>query len=366
MESHGCGDETERGDLNAAVIMPPFVMFVAAAVTLVLAGILTPRLASWAHQRNLLDIPNQRSSHVIATPRIGGVALVISFVVGVGVLQIADAGIGRDAVVVLAGALAISMLGLADDFWTLSAIVRLFVQAVIAATVVTMVGPLPFGWFASDSWVAMGLSVLWIGLLTNAYNFMDGIDGIAGAQAIVAGTGWTIVAFLVGSRDIAALSLLVAAASAGFLLHNWQPARVFMGDAGSGFFGFLFASLPLLAPAGGTSLLWCGVLLMWPFLFDTGFTLLRRASRFENILSAHRSHIYQRLVITGCSHRAVTLVYAGLAVLGVVSAILVATRQPIAPLFAVLTIFIGAGALWRSLTSREAAYGGPPSSPAAV
>ena len=124
--------------------------------------------------------------------------------------------------------------------------------------------------------------------------------------------------------------------------------------------------LPLLAPAGSVSLVWCGVLLMWPFLFDTGFTLLRRASRFENILSAHRSHIYQRLVLTGCSHRDVTLVYAGLALLGVVAAILVETQQPIAPLFSIVTIVIGAGALWRSLTSREAASGGPPSRPAAI
>lgn len=346
--------------------MAVFVMFVAAVVTLVLAAMLTPLLARWAHRRNFLDVPNQRSSHVIATPRIGGVALVTSVVAGLGVLQIAGVGIGREGGVVLTGALAIAALGLADDFWTLSAVVRLLVQAVVAAIVVATVGPLPLKWFGPDSWMSMALTVLWIMLVTNAYNFMDGIDGIAGAQALVAGIGWAIVAILAGSRDIAALSLLVAAASSGFLLHNWQPAKVFMGDAGSGFFGFLFAVLPLLAPAGSVSLVWCGVLLMWPFLFDTGFTLLRRASRFENILSAHRSHIYQRLVLTGCSHRDVTLVYAGLALLGVVAAILVETQQPIAPLFSIVTIVIGAGALWRSLTSREAASGEPPSRPAAI
>jgi UDP-N-acetylmuramyl pentapeptide phosphotransferase/UDP-N-acetylglucosamine-1-phosphate transferase len=242
---------------------------------------------------------------------------------------------------------------------TLSALARLLVQAAVAATVVAIVGPLPLAWLAPNGWGAMLVTIFWIGLLTNAYNFMDGIDGIAGAQALIAGIGWTIVASLAGSRDIAALSLLIAAASCGFLLHNWQPAKVFMGDAGSGFLGFLFASLPLLAPTGRVSFLWCGVLLMWPFLFDTGFTLLRRASRFENILSAHRSHIYQRLVLTGCSHRRVTLVYAALGVLGVVSAILVETKQSIAPLFSIVTIAIAAGALWWSLMSREAASRGP-------
>lgn len=337
----------------------------AAVVTFILAGTLTPLLAKWARRRNLLDIPNQRSSHVIATPRIGGVALVASVVAGLVLYQIAGSGIGREAAIVVAGALTIAALGLADDFWTLSAIVRLLVQAVVATTVVALVGPLPLPWFAPNSWGALLLTVFWVGLLTNVYNFMDGIDGIAGAQAIIAGTGWTIVAFLAGSPDIAALSLLVAAASGGFLVHNWQPAKVFMGDAGSGFFGFLFGTLPLLAPAGRVSLVWCGVLLLWPFLFDTGFTLLRRASRLENILAAHRSHIYQRLVLTGCSHRDVTLVYVGLALLGVVSAILVETRQPIAPIFSICAIVIAAGGLWWSLTSREAASG-PPSRRAAM
>jgi UDP-N-acetylmuramyl pentapeptide phosphotransferase/UDP-N-acetylglucosamine-1-phosphate transferase len=330
-----------------------FVMFVAAIVAFVAAAILTPLMARWAHRRNLLDIPNERSSHVIATPRIGGVALVTSVLVALALLQIAGAGISHDAGIVLTGALGIAAIGLVDDVWTLSAIVRLVVQATVAATVVALVGSLPFGLFPPDSWGAMVLSVFWIGLLTNAYNFMDGIDGIAGTQALVAGVGWTIVAFLAGAHDVAALSLLLAAASSGFLLHNWQPAKVFMGDAGSGFFGFLFAALPLLAPKGRVSFLWCGALLMWPFVFDTGFTLVRRASRFENILSAHRSHLYQRLVLTGCSHRDVTLVYAALALLGVVSAILVETRQPMA-LFSILTIGIAAGALWWSLTSREA------------
>lgn len=329
------------------------MIFAAAVVAFVTAAIVTPVLGRWAHRRNFLDVPNQRSSHVVATPRIGGVALVTSVVVGLGLLQIAGDGVGRDAGTVLAGALVIAALGLADDFWTLSAVVRLLVQVAVAATVVAMIGPL--AWFTSDGWSAIALTVLWIVLLTNAYNFMDGIDGIAGAQALVAGTGWTIVALQAGSRDIAALSLLVAGASSGFLLHNWQPAKVFMGDAGSGFFGFLLAALPLLAPPGQISLLWCGILLMWPFLFDTGFTLLRRASRFENILSAHRSHIYQRLVIAGCSHARVSLLYAGLAILGAAAAILVATRQPIGGLVSIVTITIGAGALWWYLMSRESA-----------
>src|SRR4026207_2318235 len=109
--------------------MAVLLMLLAAVLTTLLAGLLTPALGAWAHRRDFLDIPNQRSSHAIATPRIGGVALVTSVVAGRALLQIAGSGIGREAGIVLAGAAAIAALGLADDFWTLSAIVRLLVQA---------------------------------------------------------------------------------------------------------------------------------------------------------------------------------------------------------------------------------------------
>jgi Fuc2NAc and GlcNAc transferase len=249
----------------------------------------------------------------------------------------------------------IAVLGLIDDFRQLPALVRLIVQATLAAGVVAAVGPAPLPGLSADSWWASLLTVAWIGTLTNAYNFMDGIDGIAGAQALVGGIGWTAVGLLAGVPDVAALGLMLAAASCGFLLHNWHPAKVFMGDAGSGFFGFLFAALPLLPPSGHVPMLWCAVLLMWPFLFDFGFTLLRRARRGENVLSPHRSHIYQRLVLTGRSHSHVALVYAALALLGAVAAVSVAASQPVAPLVWGVVITIAGAFLWWSLASREAA-----------
>ena len=336
-------------------------MFFAAVVTFLSAGVLTPLFATWAHRRNFLDVPNHRSSHVVATPRIGGAALVSSVLAGIGVLYSVGAGISRDAAVVLAGAVAIACLGLVDDFWKLSALARLLVHAAVGTCVVLIVGPAPLPWVSAGSWVASCLTVLWIVALTNAYNFMDGIDGIAGAQALVGGIGWTAVAWLGSVPDIAALGLMLTGASAGFLLHNWHPAKVFMGDAGSGFFGFLFAALPLLAPPGRMSFVWCAALLMWPFLFDTTFTLLRRARRSENLLSAHRSHIYQRLVLTGYSQRDVTLVYAGLALLGALAAISVEARGPIPPAASVVLILVAGGALWWTLIAREAATKRPSS-----
>ncbi|CAN5597502.1 glycosyltransferase family 4 protein [soil metagenome] len=328
-------------------------MLFAAAVTAVVTGVLTPLLAAWARGRRFLDVPNARSSHVVATPRIGGVALVLGVFGGVLILHLAGGDISRDTILVLAGALAIGLLGLADDFWQLPALGRLAVQAAVAVCVVLAMDVATLPGANAGGWIPALLVVFWLVTLTNAFNFMDGIDGIAGAQALVAGTGWAAIGLLIGMPQPAALGLLLAAAGAGFLLHNWQPAKVFMGDAGSGFFGFLFAALPLLAPAGSGFAWWCAVLLMWPFLFDTGFTLLRRIRRGENLLSAHRSHIYQRLVLTGRSHRHVALVYAGLALLGAMGAVSLATGTRLALLASVSAIVSAAALVWWNLASRE-------------
>jgi UDP-N-acetylmuramyl pentapeptide phosphotransferase/UDP-N-acetylglucosamine-1-phosphate transferase len=341
-------------------------MVFAAVVTFLSAALLTPLLTTWAHRNDLLDVPNDRSSHVVATPRIGGVALVASVLGGLALLHVAGRGVRHEARIVIGGAVTIAGLGLLDDLYSLPALTRLLVQAAVAAFVVSVLGPARVAGF-TDGAGASFLTVFWIVGLTNAYNFMDGIDGIAGAQGVVAGLGWTAVALLAGSPEIAALGLILAAATGGFLLHNWHPAKVFMGDAGSGFLGFLFASVPLLARSGHPSFFWCALLLMWPFVFDTSFTVLRRARRSENLLSAHRSHIYQRLVLTGRSHTRVTLLYAGLALLGTGAAAATA-RSSSAGLLLVsgIVIFAAAGALWLYVISREAAGKPPPPRAAAV
>jgi Fuc2NAc and GlcNAc transferase len=331
------------------------MLFAVFALTFLVAGLLTPLLTTWAHRNDLLDIPNARSSHVVATPRIGGVALVVSVLAGLTALQAFGPGVGRDAMIVVAGASAIAALGLVDDFRPLPALTRLLVHVAVAISVVIAVQAPALAGNGASSTLAPYLMVVWIVGLTNAYNFMDGIDGIAGIQALIAGLGWTALALLASAPDIAVLAVAVAGASAGFLLHNWHPAKVFMGDTGSGFLGFLFASIPLLLRRGHPSLLWGAVLLMWPFLFDTGFTLIRRVSRSENLLSAHRSHLYQRLVLTGRSHRYVTLLYGGLAILGALAAVAMSVRTVIVPVASMIVLVVAGGALWWNVASREAA-----------
>jgi UDP-N-acetylmuramyl pentapeptide phosphotransferase/UDP-N-acetylglucosamine-1-phosphate transferase len=328
------------------------VMLIGAVLAFILAAGLTPLLASSARARGLLDVPNHRSSHSVATPRIGGIALVAAVVFGTLGCDLFGAALGPRAKGAVTLAVAMGILGLIDDIRPLPALLRLVMQSSIAVVALMVLGAATLPWL--PAWLAAAVTVFWMVSLTNAFNFMDGVDGIAGAQAVVAGIGWAAVAAIAGWRDTACLGLLVAAAAGGFLLYNWQPARVFMGDAGSAFLGFLFAALPLTAPSGVILSPCYAVLLMWPFLFDTGFTLLRRLRRRENILSAHRSHLYQRLALTGKSHRDVALFYAGLASLGVVAAVLLAAAHQVTSVALTGAIPLAALWLWHAVTVREA------------
>ena len=172
-----------------------------------------------------------------------------------------------------------------------------------------------------EAFLACILVVGVVGLL-NIYNFMDGIDGLAGVQGVVAGLAWWCFGRSLGATASAALGILIAAGASGFLTLNWPPAKIFMGDAGSTVLGFSFAVLPLLVwvekkPAVGFFvLLSVAMLVVWPFLADGIFTIFRRLRKRENIFKAHRSHLYQRLVIAGKSHLLVTVVYGVLAVIG--------------------------------------------------
>jgi Fuc2NAc and GlcNAc transferase len=156
------------------------------------------------------------------------------------------------------------------------------------------------------------LSVLGIVWAINLYNFMDGIDGIAAAEAIVASLAGAGLLLWQGQGDLASISLIVAGASAGFLVWNWEPARIFMGDVGSGFLGFVFGTLALASERRGAmpALVW--ILLLGLFFGDATVTLLRRMLRGERWFEAHSNHAYQRLVRAGLRHRTVTGLIAGL------------------------------------------------------
>ena len=296
------------------------------SLVIVIALISSVVLTGLVRRLAVIDIPNERSSHSRPTPRGGGISLVVITIIGLICSQmIWRITTWRGLLFYVGAATLISVISWLDDLQSLSAKVRFLAHFVAAGLVIAewgywqelhlpVLGNIQIGQFG------LLLTLLWIVGLTNAYNFMDGIDGIAGGQAFVAGIGWAVVGWMINVELIFAIGGLLAASSLGFLFYNWPPAKIFMGDVGSAFLGFTFAVVPLIAVRSTTSnrnlMIWIGFLFVWPFILDTGFTLLRRISKRENIFQAHRSHLYQRMVIAGYSHQLVSLFYIGLATLG--------------------------------------------------
>lgn len=282
----------------------------------------------WAEHLCILDLPNHRSSHSRPVPRGGGTAISAICLIGAALLWRLGAADAQQAIAAFfLGGLLVTIISGIDDVRHLSTVVRFLAHS--AAAVALLIGcgfpqeiALPLLGPTSLTWLGVPALFLWIVGLTNAYNFMDGIDGIAAVQAIAAGIGWFLLGRFADQQSVATLGLLAAAGSAGFLIHNWSPAKIFMGDVGSAFLGFLFAALAVMAGRETPRLYVAGVLLVWPFVFDAVFTFLRRAWRRENLLAAHRSHLYQRLVLAGWSHAQTTSLYAVLDLLGLALALL--------------------------------------------
>jgi UDP-N-acetylmuramyl pentapeptide phosphotransferase/UDP-N-acetylglucosamine-1-phosphate transferase len=290
------------------------LLFLACAV---LAWALVLGMRRWALRLGLLDVPNERSIHKETTPLGGGAAIVAVTAVGIAVGTAFGTRPEWPAFGgYLAGALLIAAVSLFDDFRALPAAARLAIQFAAAALMILgLVGPPGLVLSPIPIVLGWGIALIWSVGLTNAYNFMDGVDGLAATQGLVAGLGWTALAALNHEPWLSLLGLLLAAGCAGFLVHNWSPAKIFMGDAGSAFLGFTFAFITLAALRRSPQVALVGALMLWPFLFDTLFTMIRRAKRGENLLVAHRSHLYQRLVLAGWRHASVTVLYGFLSLI---------------------------------------------------
>lgn len=279
------------------------------------AGSLVPLLVRFAVRRNLLDVPNVRSSHEVPTPRLGGVAIVLGTWAGGLVLR------PEGAWPLLLAATLIWAVGLVDDLGDLHFGTKALAQTLVAAGLVLLYRP-PL---LSEAPGPLGVAVLvvgvfWIVALSNAFNFMDGIDGIIGGVALV---NVLFLALLSGGDALP----LVGGAVAGFLIWNLSPASIFLGDSGSYFLGFFLAATVLYAPLqGGWSplLFLAGVLVFTPLLFDTAYTLLRRLRAGKHVFSAHREHIYQRITPSPNLHRRTSNLYYGASVVAGLAALLVA------------------------------------------
>jgi UDP-N-acetylmuramyl pentapeptide phosphotransferase/UDP-N-acetylglucosamine-1-phosphate transferase len=316
-------------------------------------------LRRWTERRQILDVPNERSSHQRPTPLGGGLAIVVTTLLGIMLYAwIRVMPLTAEELIFGVGAILIAGVSWLDDLRPLPNRIRFTVHAISAIIAMTGLGYLrilylPFFGNFDLGWLGLPLTFLWIVGLTNAYNFMDGIDGLAGGQAVIAGLGWAGLGWLSSQRFVWLVGMLVAASGLGFLAHNWPPARIFMGDVGSAFLGYTFAVLAIVAAQSEPQLAWAGVFLFWPFIFDTSFTFLRRLLRGENVFSAHRSHLYQRLVILGLSHSQVTGLYLGMAALGGILALPLNRPSSLTAIMSLLVILLACFGLWWGVQRRE-------------
>jgi Fuc2NAc and GlcNAc transferase len=280
--------------------------------TLLFALTLTRVVQRIALARGVLDVPNQRSSHRVPTPRGGGIAIVIT--TATAWLGFAWAGIlqGDIAIALLGGGLLVALIGLLDDRFQLSARLRLSVHFVAALWVLGWLHGLPPVLVADHlifiGWAGYALGALGIVWLLNLFNFMDGIDGVAASEAIfVVAAGVLLIWFDSADIGVLAAALAFVAACLGFLWWNWPPAKIFMGDAGSGFLGFTIAVFALVDAREHSAALLVWLILGGVFFVDATVTLLRRLLRGERFYEAHRTHAYQWLTRRWGSHRRVTL-----------------------------------------------------------
>jgi len=274
-------------------------VLIAAAIAFGVALLAIAVLARSSLARRLVDRPNERSLHRHPTPRVGGLGLFA----GVAAAVLA---LGSGSAPMLVGvALLLAAISALDDAASLPVATRLGAHLGAAALALAIVGPppsgLPGGALAA---VALALAIAW---MANLYNFMDGADGLAGGMAAIGFGALALAAHRAGAGDIALAAAAIAAASLAFLLLNFPPARVFLGDAGSVPLGFLAGALGWEGAVRGAWPAWFALLVFSPFIVDATLTLARRVLAREPVWKAHRSHYYQRLVLSGWSHRRLAL-----------------------------------------------------------
>ncbi|MEW6709012.1 MAG: glycosyltransferase family 4 protein [Candidatus Riflebacteria bacterium] len=284
----------------------PFLLVVACMFTTILSSIGCGLMRYRSIKKSvMMDIPNERSLHEQPMPRAGGAPMAVF-----SILAIILIGIVRPHLLPVSWALTIgvggslvAIIGWLDDKSSLPARTRLLVHMIAAAWAVVMLLP------DSISFFHRFLAWFWITWSINFYNFMDGIDGLAGSEAVIIALGAGYIAGRLGMNGPLTVSWIVAAAALGFLFWNWPPARIFMGDAGSGFLGYTFGCLAIGSGTGWAGGFYTYLLLLALFWVDATFTLLKRIIRGERFWEPHRQHLYQLAVQRGHSHHEVTLFF---------------------------------------------------------
>ncbi len=308
-----------------ALLLTPLICF--ALSLLILRGLL-----STAAQGFLLDQPNARSLHVDPVSRTGGLGIMLGLLVGVCIMQ-------RGPLLILALAGALMLLSVVDDWQGLPAVVRLAGHLAAAGTFVAAT-------LTNGHPLALLVLAVWVGWMTNLYNFMDGADGLAGGMTVAGFIAYGVAALVAGDAQFAVLGFSVAASACAFLLFNFPPARIFMGDAGSVPLGFLAGAVGIAGWQSSLWPIWFPPVVFSPFIVDATVTLAARLLRGEKVWRAHRSHYYQRLVIMGWTHRKLAHAEYLLMTVSAIAGVLALGRAPVLQMSvvaALLALYLAVG-----------------------
>jgi Fuc2NAc and GlcNAc transferase len=282
-------------------------------VLVVASAVITRQLIVNSHRFSKMDIPNERSSHITPTPRGGGIAFVATSLIGFLLLLLNNTLNGTELLALCSAGSIVAIAGHLDDRQKISgATVRLVLHAISAIILVVGVGiPSELALFertVNTGIVGSILGVVYLVWLLNLFNFMDGTDGIAASEAIFVALAGALLSYhVLSDANHSAAAIVLAASTFGFILYNWSPAKIFMGDVGSGYLGIVVAGLSLIAANQDPELLWVWIILLAVFVSDATVTLIRRLLRKQKPHVAHRSHAYQHLAIRLNSHTKVAL-----------------------------------------------------------
>lgn len=285
---------------------------IASVISIALSWLFVGRLKDYLLARNIVDTPNERTLHQGIIPRGGGLVIVL-FLIASGSLAVLLFPLKKVMMILLTSIFAWSLLSWMDDKMDLSSTTRFCHQTLIALFIVFALSPIselvvsPSMSFQLSG-MAYFFTVLWIVWMANLYNFMDGMDGLAASQGIIAGITLAVWFYQAQAYAISFLCMILSASTYGFLLWNWAPAKIFMGDVGSVTLGGLFATLAVVGVSYFDMPFISFGILFSVFIFDATITLIRRAINREKLWQAHRSHFYQRAAQCGFKHQHIVMI----------------------------------------------------------
>ena len=311
-------------------------ILVALAVSAVVSFIATPMVKSLAYKVGAIDVPkDNRRMHKVPIPRLGGLAIFIAFLL----TTLIFADIDRQLQGILLGSVMIVVLGVLDDIMALKALPKLIVQ--IAAAGIAVYHGCVIQFFSNPNvfsdvsyvnlgWLSIPISIIWIVAITNAVNFIDGLDGLAVGVSAISTASLIVIALLVSETNIAMVLIALLGACLGFIPYNMNPAKIFMGDTGATFLGYILATLSIT----GLFKLYAIISFAVPFLilgvpiFDICFAFLRRIAKGQNPMVADRGHVHHRLIDMGFSQKqSVAIAYMLAAILGLAAVLLTSSGE---------------------------------------